>query len=190
MANLCETAAQSLCLLGFCFPCRVDFDGFRDECATCVVAIYLVIAWCCTLSKVKCLGGFGRVFPVFLTVISMYHVASFFWVQKQRKIQLYQRYPLWSCCGNSRKMSQNFSAEASLPRLLSEREGLAVELPSNQALVGSPEEKILHLSPWIIHECTERNTITHPSKSKSRNKNYSAAVLGSSYNSWSDIMTI
>lgn len=131
------------------------------------------------------LGGFFQ-----FSLISMYHVASFFWVQKQRKIQLYQRYPLWSCCGNSRKTSQNFSAEASLPRLLSEREGLAVELPSNQALVGSPEEKILHLSPWIIHECTERNTITHPSKSKSRNKNYSAAVLGSSYNSWSDIMTI
>lgn len=76
---------------------------------------------------------------------------------------------------------------ASLPRLLSEREGLAV-LALESISGWFTRLQILHLSPWIIHECTERNKITHPSKSKSksRNKNYSAPVLR--YDLWFDII--
>lgn len=53
--------------LAFAFPAGwISMDFVTNVLHMCVVAIYLVIAWCCTLSKVKCLGGFGRVFPVFL----------------------------------------------------------------------------------------------------------------------------
>ncbi len=72
--------------------------------------------------------------------------------------------------------SETSSAKASLPRLPSEREGLAV-LAIESISGWFTGLQILHLSP-CVHECMERNKIAHPSKSKSRNKNYSAPVLG------------
>lgn len=101
----------------------------------------------------KCLGVFGRFFH--FSKFPWYHFASIFGSKNSGKSPMIL---LWE------QHQTSEISKASLPRLLSEREALAV-LGTIESISGCfTRLQILHLSPWIIHECTERNTITHPSK--------------------------